>query len=510
MREKKSGLVKSTLVITVCSLIGIIISFVSQIVIANYFGAKFERDAYFVASTVPTYLSAIFIGSIGVVFLPKVVEIKANETIELSKWLSTIFFTFIFFSLILVFLCVILSKQIIGFIATGYEEKQIQFASNILIVIILTFPLSVLNNLLSSLYQIKNSFFYPAIAPIISAVISLVCVIVLSDKIGIYSLALGLLFGSVFSLAFLLPILRTYKVRFMICLKDPMFLSFIKTFIPLLITGILFRSTSIFERSFASNMEVGSISYLGYSSQILAILALLTSSGIGLTIYPRFSRLWAEKKKTEFNSFFVKIIRIILLLSIPISLVVVFYGDIFIQTIFERGAFSHSVTLAVTKALSWSMGAFVFQNLGNVVSKIFYISGKTTAISIIGSIELFIYILLGFLLSPYFSFIGLSIALSISSMINIILSMLYINNKLCKLEFKKLFIDVFKILFSSVLSISVVLLFYNYIIGLDGLGCLVVSLIFGFFTYVLLGLLLGVEEIVYFKSRLSLKKIFRN
>ncbi|MHB9140632.1 MAG: murein biosynthesis integral membrane protein MurJ [Paludibacter sp.] len=482
MDNKKSGLVKSTLLITFCSILGIVISFASQMIIAYYFGAKFERDAYFVASTIPIYLSAIFMGSIGVVFLPKIVNLKNINSSELTIFLSTLFW-------------------IISFIASGFNIEQTLFTSKILIIIIPTFIFSIINNLLSSLYQIENRFFYPALAPIITAIVSLIFVIIFSGRIGIFGLAFGFLIGSIISFIYLLPILKTYKIKFLIDLKDPELFFFFKTFIPLLLAGVLFRSTNIFERSIASNLEAGSISYLGYSSQILAILATLTSSGIGVSIYPTLSKLWTTNKKHEFNNFFTKIIRILLLFSIPISFVTIFWGDIFIKLVFERGAFNHNVTIAVSRALAWSMGAFIFQNLGNVVSKLFYISGKTTMISIIGSIELLLYVVFGYLFTKHFSFVGLAIALSLSSMINIILSVFFINRTLIKLEFKLLFREISKILVSTSLSILVVYLLYYHAIGINGIIYLLFSLLVGLITFLISGYYFGIEEIIYLKAK---------
>jgi putative peptidoglycan lipid II flippase len=500
--KQKNGLVKSTLLITFCSLFGIVISFISQMIIAYYFGAKFERDAYFIAGSIPTYLSAIVIGSVGVIFLPKVVDVKNNNNSELSEFLSTVLFSLTIFSIVLGGLCVFFSKSIIGFIATGFNLQQILFTSKILVIVLPTFIISILSSLLTSLYQIENRFFYPAFAPIITSVISLIFVVFFSEKIGIFGLAFGFLAGSIASLMYLIPVLKTYKVKMLICWNSPLFISFIRTFIPLLIAGVLFRSTSIFERSIASNLEVGSVSYLGYSSQVLAILATVTSSGIGISIYPKLSELWTEKKNNEFNLFFTKIVRVILLISLPISLLVIFFGDMGVKLIFERGAFNHNVTIAVSNALAWSMGAFIFQNLGNVVSKIFYISGKTSVISIIGSLELLLYISLGYYLSHYFSYVGLAIALSLSSSLNIILAILFIDLRLIKIKFRILFIDSLKVLLSSCLSVFVVYLLYYYIIKIEGLQYMIISLFFGLITFILSGVYTGIEEVLYLKNKL--------
>ena len=85
-------LTKPTLQITLFSIISILIGFGSQMIIAYYFGTKFERDAYFVAIIIPTYIVSIFIGSFGIIFLPKVVEISSRKDHDsLSEFISSTF-----------------------------------------------------------------------------------------------------------------------------------------------------------------------------------------------------------------------------------------------------------------------------------------------------------------------------------------------------------------------------------------------------------------------------------
>lgn len=501
MGNRNGSLVKSTLLITICSIAGIAISFVSQLIIAYFFGARFERDAYFVASTIPTYLAAIFTGSIGMVFLPKVVKIQNDDPEELTRFLSTVFWGIGIASSLIGVLCLVFSNTVLGFVANGFDEKQTIFTTKILFVILPAFVFSILSNLLSSLHQIQNRFLYSAFAPILTSIVSLLFVVIFSKSIGIMGLAWGFLVGSVLSFIYLLPILKTYPLRFNLHFRDPELKLFVHTFLPLLITGIVFRSTSIFERSIASGLEQGSISYLGYASQVLMILATLTANGIGVSIYPTLSKLWAENKKEEFNVFFTKIFRILLLLSVPISVVIIFYGESFIKVVFERGAFDHITTVAVSRALAWSMGAFIFQGLGNVVTKIFYISSKTTAISVIASVELLLYISLGYLLSKHVSFIGLSIALSVSSMINILLSITFIHRKLIQIRLKSLIADLLKILAASGLSLLMVFLTYNCVPNLSGFAYLIVCLLFGGVLFFLAGNFLKIEEILYLRTK---------
>lgn len=510
MTTENLGLIKPTLQITLFSVIGIIISFISQMIIAYYFGTEFERDAYFIAIIIPTYITSIFIGSFGIIFLPKVIDVMSGKNREsLSEFISS---TFLLLIAILIFLtlgCIFFSKEVISLFAQGYDANQIAFTSKILIVVIPTIIFSVLSNLLSSLYQIKHKFIRPALVPILSSTIGFIFVIILSEKIGIFGLAFGYLSGSLISFIALLPILKIYDFKFRFNYRNVDILSYIKTLTPLLLTSILFRSGEVIERMIASTLENGSISFLGYSNQILAALVSVTATSVGVIAYPSLSKLWSERKINELVIFFEKTIRIILLISIPIVLSIIVFGDQFIKAIFERGAFNSSNTIAVSKVLSWSMGAFIFQSLGAVIMKMFYLSSKTITMSVIESLNIFIYILSSFLLSKYLSYVGLAMALSLSGFIAISLSLIIINKYLIKIRFFSLFRHTRTIIFISFLSIFMIYILYNYIIGVDHIVYLILCHLIGALGYILLGIRLGIGEILYMQKIIANKLIYK-
>jgi len=78
MTLQNKGLLKPTIQITALSFAGIGLNFFTQLIIAYYFGTTIERDAYFSAIVIPTYLATILTGSIGSIFIPKLIELKNN------------------------------------------------------------------------------------------------------------------------------------------------------------------------------------------------------------------------------------------------------------------------------------------------------------------------------------------------------------------------------------------------------------------------------------------------
>ena len=70
---------KSVFILAVFALISKILGFFREILIASEFGAGIESDAFFIAQTATTLISAIFIGSIKTTMIPILSAIETKE-----------------------------------------------------------------------------------------------------------------------------------------------------------------------------------------------------------------------------------------------------------------------------------------------------------------------------------------------------------------------------------------------------------------------------------------------
>jgi putative peptidoglycan lipid II flippase len=503
----KNNLFKSTFQITVFSLLNIGLNFFLQLVIAYYYGTSFERDAYLASIVIPTYLNAVFTGSVGFIFLTKFQEAESKNNQNLFNQFLT--YSFGLVTILLVALSVagiFFAKRIISFSVPGFDNEQVLYTSRLLAIVLPSTVFFTLSNLFSSIYQARQRFVRPALIPLFIPLTSFIFVLFFNGRFGIFSLAYGFLVGTIISCILLSGVLPVIGFRVVFRgQKIDLFKSLLKKSIPLFLFGFIFRFTTVFERMIASGLESGSISYLGYSNQILSILATIASSGIAVSLFPLMSKYWIENKKEVVGSYILKGLRFVLILTFPLALIMVFWGDMFIKLLLERGVFTHESTISVSICLSFMMGALIFQSLGNILVKVFYFSGKTWIISLIASLELVVYIILGLLLSKSYSYVGLALALSISSMINILISTAYIDRFLINLDLKKLLTDTIKVVVISILSVaSIKIVFDLNLLKINDFSYLLISILVGYIILYWLGILVKLEEFSFMQSKLIL------
>jgi putative peptidoglycan lipid II flippase len=194
----KPGILRSTLYVTLFSALAIILNLASQLIIAYYFGAKFQRDAYFVAISIPLFLITVINGSLGYIFIPQVVDKKEKESNEhVNQFIYSTFVFLFFFILILIVSLSLFNNEIVSLFFSNYNIAEKKAISTLLLILLPTILFNVISSFLSSLYQIEGIFLVPAIANILNITVNILIFILLNDKYGINGLAIAYLCGSV-------------------------------------------------------------------------------------------------------------------------------------------------------------------------------------------------------------------------------------------------------------------------------------------------------------------------
>lgn len=484
-------MLRSTILLTVLSLFSVLFNLIIQILLAYYFGTGIERDSFVLASTTPTYITSICVGSIGVTLIPLLVEKKKSTENSINAILIVLsFVSFLLSIIIFSFSDIIINKLLHG------DNTDI-LSSELLKILSPSIFLLNSNAILTSLYHSNKKFFLPGISGLIISITSLIFVIFLNQNIGIKSLAYGQVVGTFLAFLIMLPIIKQQNFKFNFKLVDSTFFLFLRNIFPLLITGLLFKSYSIVERSYASRMEQGSISFLAYSSQIWAIAASISINSIVITTFPKISKLFFDNQIDILSEYFRQIFRIILLLALPIVFIFYFFGTEIIQIVFERGLFTHRSTIFVYNAIVFSSLYFISQCLGAFLSRIFNVSKKNNLLFYVSAFEFVIYIFIASLKLFNNSFVGLSTALSISSFFNILISLILINRKIFQYNWKILLIELTKIILVSFLSVIFVKHFVYPYLNFVKIVNLQISILVIIILGIIIASLLKIKEVNY-------------
>ncbi|MFA7288280.1 MAG: lipid II flippase MurJ [Melioribacteraceae bacterium] len=501
MSVPNKSIIKPTIQLTTFSILGFAINLLSQIVVANYFGSSIERDSFFLATGISAFITFVFVGSFGNVFLPRLISITEDN--QKTEFILSSFIIVFTLSLIIVIILIAFIAPIVDIIAIDYGISHKRLTQNLLILLSPSILFNTLANMLNSLYYEKHRFMKPAIVLPIVAFVNLFALFALFPFWGIFSLSFGALISSIVSVVLLAPIF--YKKNFFSMKKFSLFNEHTNKYLnivwPLLLLGLISRMSTILERMFATSLEVGSVSYLGYANQISLIVGTIAISGIGTSIYPRLANLWSNNNLVELTNQFRNISRFFFIIMIPIFIVILFLGNDVIKILFERGEFNHITTVAVSKTLIWYMFAMIIRAELSFTTKIFFISGKTGILSIISTLELIIFVGIAYFLRVQFSYLGIAISWFISNLFNYFASLYYIKSKILNIQIGELFYDLLKIIIVTFVSYGITFLLLNNLnIESTLLKVTCTGMLF-VLIYIIIGNLVDINEIKYISNK---------
>lgn len=469
-------MIKSTIQVTLFSILGIVINFIIQLLLAYFFGASGERDAFFAASSVPTYINAIISGSFVVVFLPRLIDIGFRKEKDPSNFISSMI-TFSSLLLVLIALTIVFfANPIVSTLFNGFDTANKDLTAKLMIALSPTLLFQGLSNILVAVYHSKKVFLKPSGSLMIAPILTILVTIVLKGHMGIVSVALGSSVGWILTFLYL-----QYKAGFHFkpivsgLFQDRDFQICLRQSIPLFLGSLIYRGNAVIEKMVASNFPGGVISYLGYANAIVTMLSSVTINGVATTMFPQLSEAWSARNMEKFRKFYSDSLKVILILCIPIILGAVVFSKTIIATVLERGAFTRQDTLEVSSLLALLIFSYFFMCMNTIPGKLFYITG-ITGVGLVNSIfEVVIYAVLSMYLSRIFSYYGIAYAQLISVACSTIFASVILQMKFRVLEVGSLARDLLRIFLCGIASCC---LMYSYKIWFEDQS-LMIMFIFG-------------------------------
>ncbi len=429
---EKRAISRSAFMVMLGGIFSILAGFINQMIIAAYFGASAEMDAYLTALVIPAYFQAVLLSGLSFVFIPAFVreETKGNED---AAWelVGTFFWIIIGVLIAIAFVGSFFAKEIISLTAPGFSPEKTTLAARMLSVLMFTLPFSGLSSYTRGIQNARNSFFWPSFGGAVNSVGNLLAIVVLTRLIGPMALAWGFFVAILLqSCITVFPVLRHGWPR-LIPLTDTRIFELAKLILPFIVFGMLTKGTIIFERFFASVLPRGQISYLGYAGKMSSIFQALLASGIASAIFPAMVKTYTQRGKVGLREKSVYGLRLTLAVALPAVLITGSLSIPLVRALFERGEFHSIDTIYVARIILIVMMSNVFCGMvGNIIIRTFYVLKDTLTPPIINTVSVLIYIGIGKFFASHWGYVGLAYALLIQQTFIILLLFVFLIYKL--------------------------------------------------------------------------------
>ena len=490
--------------------------YIRDVFIAAFLGAGIFSDVFLIAFKLPNLFRRITAeGALTSSFLPIYAKLRTQNGDEIAiKYFKKIvynvtlllIFLMIFFQILMPFVVYILAP---GFVKNNEITNQIISLTRITMFFM---PLISAVALLGVATNVSGRFWILSFTPVIlNSCIILSCFFI-TDFWAIKSLPLGIatVIGGVLQLIFMIAMIKKYKILIPKKIKErvvskddkSVINSSIKQtwrrFLPAAFGGGILQINLLVDTILGSLIGFGAVSYLYFADRISQLPLGIIGVALSTTLLTSLSKANAKKDIKQFSKELIISLKIGLFFSIPSAFVFIFYNDLLITVLFERGEFNFYETRQTSLALSaYSFGIPAFIMIKSC-QPAFLATGNTKTPMYIGLVLLILNIFLSLSLMSYLQHAGIALATSIASWIGLIIyiTLLVRNGKITKPKFslKEKDYNLFSIIIYSlkITLISCLMILSmklaQYILQINNLNeifLLIILCIIGFFMYIL-------------------------
>lgn len=416
-----SKLFKASLLITVFFGINKIVALLRQAIIARQFGLGSGIDAFNVANNLPDLLfSLISGGALALAFIPVLTEYLDKKGRDdswrlFSQIANLVFLTTAILSILVTIFATPLISSPLG-VAPGFSASQQELTVNLMRLNLIATLVFSLSGLVMAALQSHKHFLLPAIAPILYNVGQIIGAIFFAPFFGVYGLVYGMILGSILHLLVQIPAMIHFRFRWtpLIDLKDKGVQRVLTLMGPRILTVLFIQIIFLTRDNLASRLQEGAVTALTYGYFILQVPETLIGTAIATALLPTLSQFADRRDKESFTKTLNKTIRVIIALTLIVTVVSSISLDYLLKPIFNT-----STSLLVWTTRAYLIG-LVTQSLLEVVTRAFYAKQDSKTPFIITLVRMILYILIAITLFNPFGAVGLALADSITVSLEVI------------------------------------------------------------------------------------------
>lgn len=450
----KKSLLASGLSLSFFTLCSRILGLVREMTKASFLGTSKFADAFGIAFMIPNLLRRLFAeNSISVAFIPTFrgyLEDSAtsgkdsDEFKKTKEFLNSTITLISFCTTVVVILGIAFSPLIIPLFLD--ESDSVLTAEAVLLTRIM-FPYLFVISLAAFFQGILNGvkIFSPSgFTPVLFNSIVIACTYIftplltknvadaeLRAQMAARAMSFGVLIGGCVQAIFQLPfVIKTgwfcHFTSLKKAFKNPGTKKVIALVGPTVIGMAAYQLNDVISTALAGKAGTGIVSSLQYSLRLQELILGIFAVSIGTVILPDLSGLAKTQKWENFNRLLSQAIKIIALISIPVTFYSLVCGKEIISLVYKSKNFNdESVQLTLT-AFRFHIAGLFFIAMNRVVAPAFYAQGNTKSPTLAGILGLAINMIFALILIKPMSGGGIALALTLGSLANSVLLFVFL------------------------------------------------------------------------------------
>lgn len=443
--KQKKSIVKSGLVLSLMTFASRIMGLLREMTKASFLGTSMHADAFSTAFMIPNLFRRLFAeNAISVAFIPTFKSYLEKEDSQENRnstqeFLKATFTLVSFLTACVVVIGIIITPLLMPlFCKKPTDTNAADYAMQLQAWLLKKDEITVLTRIMFPyLFVISIAAFFQGIlngckifapsgfTPVLFNAIVIIATYVLAPftENPARAMSIGVILGGCVQAFFQWPFVR--KTGWKIC-----FTSLKKTFsnpgtkkvialvVPTIIGMAAYQLNDVVSTSLANRAGDGIASSLQYSLRLQELILGIFAVSIGTVILPDLSGLASGQKWEDFNKMLIQAIKIMTLISIPVTVYSLITGKELISLLYKSKSFDDTSVALTLGEFRFHIAGLLFIALNRIISPAFYAQGNTKLPTLAGIISFGANIVLALAFVRPFGGNGIALALSLASFIN--------------------------------------------------------------------------------------------
>ena len=443
--KQKKSIVKSGLVLSLMTFASRIMGLLREMTKASFLGTSMHADAFSTAFMIPNLFRRLFAeNAISVAFIPTFKSyLEKDDSPEnrnsTQEFLKATFTLVSFLTACVVVIGIIITPLLMPlFCKKPTDTTAADYAMQLQAWLLKKDEITILTRIMFPyLFVISIAAFFQGIlngckifapsgfTPVLFNAIVIIATYVLAPftENPARAMSIGVILGGCVQAFFQWPFVR--KTGWKICFtslkktfSNPGTKKVISLVVPTIIGMAAYQLNDVVSTSLANRAGNGIASSLQYSLRLQELILGIFAVSIGTVILPDLSGLASSQKWEDFNKMLIQAIKIMTLISIPVTVYSLITGKELISLLYKSKSFDDdSVALTLGEFRFHIMG-LLFIALNRIISPAFYAQGNTKLPTLAGIISFGANIVLALVFVRPFGGNGIALALTLASFVN--------------------------------------------------------------------------------------------
>ncbi|HEX8974511.1 MAG TPA: murein biosynthesis integral membrane protein MurJ [Patescibacteria group bacterium] len=427
-------------------------------ILAGQFGAGDTLDAYYAAFRIPDLIYNIMIvGALSAAFIPVftqlITEKKEEQAWKVSYGVMSLQ---IYITSLVTALLVIFAPAVMHLVTPGYAGAKMDLTITLTRIMFLSPFLLGISGIISGVLMSFKKFLIYSLAPIFYNFGIIIGAVFFVRWMGPIGLAWGVVLGAFMHMLVQCPAVFfsgfRFRPMFLEAFRNKDVLQVLKLMAPRTITIAASQINFTIITGFASTLVSGSLAVFNFANNIQSAPLGLFGVSFAIAILPALSSLWAQGKQKEFIEAYSRTFRQIIFFVLPISALLFVLRAQTVRVLLGSGKFDWNDTITTFNTMGLLAISLFAQSLLPLLTRAFYAIQDTKTPLYITIASEASTLALVILLIPHFGVYGLALAFSASSVINMILLLVFLKKRLGDLDEKNIATSFLKIALASLIG----------------------------------------------------------